>query len=119
MTDSDAQTNSEQANAEQAGTDEIVVVHAPERHRYELRDGDAVIGFTNYRPGRASNQLVFDHTVVNPGYEGRGLAARLVKFTLDEVTGAGTRIVPLCPYIAAYLRRHHDYDDWIDWPEAA
>ncbi|WP_166872139.1 GNAT family N-acetyltransferase [Salinibacterium sp. ZJ450] len=104
---------------EQTRADEIIVVHAPERHRYELRDGDEMIGFANYRPGRGGNQLIFDHTVVNPGYEGRGLGGRLVKFTLDEVTGAGTRIVPLCPYIAAYLRRHHDYDDWIDWPEAA
>ncbi|KLL95313.1 N-acetyltransferase [Rhodococcus rhodochrous] len=96
----------------------ITVAHAPERHRYELRDGDTVIGFTRYRTRTGSDsRRVFVHTEVDPAYGGLGLAARLVEFALDDVAAAGERIVPVCPYVAKYLRTHHNYDHLIDWPE--
>ena len=95
----------------------ITVAHAPAKHRYEIRDGDNVIGFTRYRTPDGA-QRVFVHTEVDPDYGGLGLAARLVEFALDDVAAAGERIVPLCPYVAKYLRTHHQHDDIVDWPEA-
>lgn len=95
-------------------SDDITVANAPERLRYELRLGDAVIGFSTYR--LVGRRVVFIHTEVNEEYSGRGLAERLAKFALDDVRAAGKRIVPVCPYIAAYLRRHPEYDDIVDAP---
>ncbi|KLL96170.1 acetyltransferase [Rhodococcus sp. IITR03] len=98
----------------------ITVAHAPDRHRYELRDGDTVIGFTQYRTRTRTGgdtRRVFAHTEVDPGYGGLGLAARLVEFALDDVAATGERIVPVCPYVAKYLRTHHNYDQLVDWPE--
>ncbi|MDV6297414.1 GNAT family N-acetyltransferase [Rhodococcus aetherivorans] len=96
----------------------ITVNHAPDRHRYELRDGDTVIGFTQYRTRTSGDtRRVFVHTEVDPTYGGLGLAARLVEFALDDVAATGERIVPLCPYVAKYLRTHHNYDHLVDWPE--
>ena len=95
-------------------SDDITVANAPERLRYELRLGEDVIGFTTYR--LVGRRVVFIHTEVNEEYSGRGLAERLAKFALDDVRAAGKRIVPVCPYIAAYLRRHHEYDDIVDAP---
>ena len=95
-------------------SDDITVANAPERLRYELRLGEDVIGFTTYR--LVGRRVVFIHTEVNEEYSGRGLAERLAKFALDDVRAAGKRIVPRCPYIAAYLRRHHEYDDIVDAP---
>ncbi|UOE43756.1 GNAT family N-acetyltransferase [Agromyces larvae] len=85
------------------------IVRNDERHRYELRvDGDRA-GFAVFReePGR----IVFTHTVVLPAYEGRGLGGRLAKFALDDAVARGLEIVPECPFIAAYLRRHPEYAD--------
>ncbi|MFD1211419.1 GNAT family N-acetyltransferase [Arthrobacter sp. GCM10027362] len=95
----------------------IEVVHNPERHRYELRggeDGDAVVGFTKYRP--AGGKVVFIHTEVDGAYAGQGLASKLARSALSDVRDAGRRIVPVCPYIASWLRKHHDFDDIVDWP---
>ena len=96
------------------GSDGFSIVRVAERHQYELRDGDLTIGFAKYReqPGR----ITFTHTVVDSAYEGRGLGSRIARHVLDEAVANKLRIVPVCPFIAAYLRRHHDYDASIDWP---
>jgi predicted GNAT family acetyltransferase len=98
-----------------AGTAGVTVVNSPERLRYELRLGDTVIGFVTYRlVGR--RRVVFIHTEVDAAHSGTGLAARLAKFALDDVRAAGKRIVPVCPFIAEYLRTHPEYDDIVDKP---
>lgn len=102
--------------AEAAGSGTVDAVHAPERQRYELRDGAAVIGFTQYRLGGGGRQVVFLHTEVDRAYSGQGLASKLARFALGDVRAGGRRIVPLCPYIASYLRKHPDFDDIVDWP---
>ncbi|MBS9373858.1 GNAT family N-acetyltransferase [Rhodococcus sp. B50] len=95
----------------------ISVVHAPQRRRYEILDGDTVVGFTRYRPSGA--RRVFVHTEVDPGYGGLGLAGRLVGFALADVAESGERIVPVCPYVAKYVRKHPEFDAIVDWPDAS
>ncbi|GAA2719218.1 GNAT family N-acetyltransferase [Cellulomonas aerilata] len=92
----------------------IEVVHVPAKRRYELHEGTTVVGAAHYR--RRSDQVVFTHTTVSDAYAGQGLGARLADVALTDVRDAGLRIVPECPYIAAYLRRHHEFDDVVDWP---
>ena len=93
----------------------IEVVHVPTKRRYELHDGSAVIGAAHYR--RQPGQVRFTHTLVSEDHAGQGLGARLADVALRDVRDAGLRIVPECPYIAAYLRRHHEFDDVVDWPD--
>jgi predicted GNAT family acetyltransferase len=88
------------------------VVHVPQTRRYELRDGDEVIGAAHYR--RRPGQIVFTHTVVDDAYGGQGLGAVLARAALTDVRDSALRIVPVCPFIAAYLRRHHEFDDVVD-----
>ncbi|WP_022889447.1 GNAT family N-acetyltransferase [Agromyces italicus] len=92
----------------------VEITRLDDRHRYELVVDGARAGFAQYRlePGR----VVFTHTVIKPEYEGRGLGSRLAKHVLDEAVARGERIVPECPFIAAYLRRHGDYEATVDWP---
>ena len=82
--------------------------------RYELTLDGEVVGFAQFRtsPGR----IVFTHTVVEPEHEGHGFGSRLAKFVLDDAVARGDRIVPLCPFIAAYLREHPGYEASVDWP---
>ena len=92
-------------------SDDIRVVDNPEELRYELRVGDARAGFLAYR--REPGVLVLVHTDVDPAFEGRGLGARLVAGVLADLRSRGLRLVPLCPFVAAYLRRHPEQRDLV------
>ena len=89
----------------------IEVVDNPGRGRYELRDRDDVIGQAQYvvvatPEGSGGDRVVFFHTEVDEAYEGQGLAADLAAFALDTTVEQGRVIVPVCPYIATFVRRH-------------
>ncbi|NLU63490.1 N-acetyltransferase [Rhodococcus sp. HNM0563] len=95
---------------------DISVSHNPQRSRYEILDGDTVVGHADYRDGEGTRR-VFVHTEVDENYGGLGLAGRLVKFALDDVAAHDGRIVPVCPYVARYVAEHHEYDTIVDRPE--
>lgn len=94
-------------------SEQIGIVHVPERHRYELRDGDKRIGVGLYRIQDDGAVYAFDHTEVDEGYSGLGLASRLVTFALDDVRSKGARIRPYCPYVRSFLRHHPEYQDLV------
>jgi predicted GNAT family acetyltransferase len=75
----------------------------PEERRYELRDGEHLATVT-YRlaPGR----ITFIHTRVPDALSGRGIASRLARYVLDDARRRGLEVVPICPYVAAFIRRH-------------
>lgn len=90
--------------------DDVSVRHVPERRRFELLVGGTVIGAAHYVPHDAPSggQRIFFHTVVDDEYSGQGLGGRLVTAALDDTVAAGLAIVPVCPYVAAFLKRHAD-----------
>jgi uncharacterized protein len=55
---------------------------------------------------RSPGALVLIHTEVPPSFRGEGLGEALVKAALDAVHAEGLRIVPVCPFVKAYLRKH-------------
>ena len=89
----------------------ITVRHAPNRHCYELLDGESIIGKTEYVPatGPDDTERIFYHTEVSDAYAGEGLAAVLAKHALDDTIAAGLTVIPVCPYIKGWIRRHPDY----------
>lgn len=76
-----------------------------------LDDGGAVIGQLRYRlePGA----VVLVHTEVDPAHEGHGLASVLVEGVFADLRERGLKIVPVCPYVRAWLRRHPDQADLV------
>ena len=90
---------------------DTVFVDAPDHHRYELRSGDEVVGFVAYRLRDGVITLV--HTEVDPAHSGQGHAATLVRGALDDARERGLRVVPSCPYVAAYIRKHPEYADLV------
>jgi len=108
---------SQDEQQQQVGEEVFGLVHVAERHRYEVRDVEDVVGFTHYRLPD-DDHVDFVHTEVDEAYHDRGLASRLVGFALADVRATGKRIIPHCPYVAAWLKRHQDYDDITDWPES-
>ena len=94
-------------------TQDVVVEDNPEESRYEARLGDRVVGIAEYELPDEAGPITFTHTEVLEGVEGLGVGSRLARAALDDVRRRGLRLVAECEFIAAYLKRHRDYDDLI------
>ncbi|WP_158609494.1 GNAT family N-acetyltransferase [Kocuria soli] len=86
--------------------------HNPSGTAVELLDDDQVIGEVNYLEvelpdGSSAWDLV--HTGVRQQYQNQGLASDLVRFTLETAQAGGHKIIPTCPYVALWLRRHPEF----------
>ena len=82
-----------------------------ERHRYELIDDGKLVCFSEYDlSGRA---VRFLHTEVVQGHEGKGYGSVLAKQALDDVRAQHKKVIPLCEFIAGYIRKHGEYADLI------
>ncbi len=87
----------------------LQVVDAPERRRYEaVRDG-AVLGFAEYQ--RTDELVVFTHTEVDPAHGGQGVGGALVRGALEHVRDLGLRVLPICPFVHAWMLRNPEYAD--------
>jgi predicted GNAT family acetyltransferase len=91
--------------------DELRVEDNPAKHRYEARAGELLLGFVLYRaqPGR----ITLIHTEVEPELEHQGVASRLVAATLDDIRARGLSVVPVCPFVHAFIRRHPEYAELV------
>ncbi|MGW7310812.1 GNAT family N-acetyltransferase [Streptomyces sp. NPDC054835] len=69
-------------------------------------------GLTAYRD--RDDRRVFFHTEIDDAYAGQGLASVLVENALNDVRAAGLRIVPVCPYVAKFLKKHEEFADITD-----
>ncbi len=86
----------------------MTVRHNAGRSRYELdTEHGLAVAVYRERDGRST----FTHTEVPPADQGRGIATRLVRAALDDTRRRGFKIVPACSFVAAFVRRHPEYDD--------
>jgi predicted GNAT family acetyltransferase len=81
----------------------------PDKHRFELVVDGEVAGFAAYRV--RDGAVVITHTEVEPEYRGRGVADQLARQTLDTLRARRARVIPSCPYFAAYIAKHPEYAD--------
>ena len=58
---------------------------------------------------KAQNQIYLTHTEVPTQLEGKGIGAELVKQALEDIEKQGLTLVPLCPFVALYIKRHPDW----------
>lgn len=89
-----------------------IVERIDTKHRYEILVDGKRAGLTAYRDRDA--QRVFYHTEVDDAFAGQGLASQLVTQALTDVRNSGKRIVPVCPYVAKYLKKHDEFADITD-----
>jgi len=87
--------------------DELRVEDNPAKHRYEAWAGERLLGFVTYR--EEAGRITLVHTEVEPELEHRGVASQLVAATLDDVRARGLSVVPVCPFVRAFIRRHPEY----------
>ncbi|MFN2195756.1 MAG: GNAT family N-acetyltransferase [Anaerolineales bacterium] len=72
---------------------------------------DGLLAKIVYR--RVGNVIYFIHTEVPPELEGQGIASQMARFALDSAKRQGDKVVPLCPFVAAYIKRHPEYQDLV------
>lgn len=58
-------------------------------------------------------KIYYYHTEVPPELGGRGIATSMAKFALDYAREQRLGVVPLCPFVAAYIERHPDYQSLV------
>ena len=50
------------------------------------------------------------HTEVDPALEGRGVGTAIIEKVLAEIESRNLKLIPLCPFVVAYVKRHPDWE---------
>ncbi|MGK6352659.1 GNAT family N-acetyltransferase [Parapedobacter sp. DT-150] len=85
---------------------DLPIVKNEAQRQYQL-EVDGQLAFIDYK--QVSRRVYLIHTEVPKALEGRGIAAALVSKVLTDMEQNGEVLVPLCPYVQAYLKRHPEW----------
>lgn len=94
------------------GTLQVTHLSVQERYRADVTDADGQpveVGYVDYT--QDGDRLALTHTVVYERFGGRGFAAELVKYVLNDIRSNGQTAVPVCSYVQKYLEKHPEYSD--------
>lgn len=75
------------------------VIHTPE--------GEAELTYSIMSP----HAIIADHTLVPDAFRGTGAGLALVTRLIEDARKDGVKIMPLCPFVNAQLRRHPEWAD--------
>ena len=89
----------------------LPLIKNEEAKTYELLV-DGYKAFSNYY--ETPHQITIIHTEVDPALEGRGVGTALVEKILAVVDASGKSLIPLCPFLFAYLKRHKEWKRLVD-----
>ena len=86
---------------------QVVVRNNEEQGRYEIFVGSTRAGVAEYhaQPGL----ITATHTEIDPAFEGHGLGSRLIREMLDDIRQREAKVLPICPFVLAFLQRHDEY----------
>jgi predicted GNAT family acetyltransferase len=80
----------------------------PALHRFELDlNGRTAAAYYQLSPG----VITFTHTEVPPEMAGHGIGSQLVRGALEAARARGLKVVPRCPFVAAYMAKHAEFND--------
>jgi uncharacterized protein len=83
--------------------------HEPSARRFATEVAGAT-AFISYRE-LSGKVLDFDHTFVPSAARGGGIASQLTSHALHYARDGGYKVVPSCPFVAAYIERHGEFRD--------
>jgi predicted GNAT family acetyltransferase len=89
----------------------IEVVDNPQTFRYEVFVSGENVGFCSYR--QFEDVVLLPHAEVSPNVRGRGIGGALARGALDDLRRQDRKVVPLCPFIADFIRRNPEYADLV------
>lgn len=86
--------------------EQIKVVHNPDEKRFETIIDGKLSKLDYLQNGR---NFVITHVGVHPSLRGQGVAGKIVEAGLEHARTNSFRVVPMCSYAAAYIRRHPEH----------
>jgi uncharacterized protein len=87
----------------------IAIRHDADARRF-VADVGGQLAYLTYLD-RGEHVLELDHTYVPTASRGGGIASQLTARALQYARERGYRVVPSCPFVAAYMDRHPEYRD--------
>lgn len=89
----------------------------PSELRYVLLDEGTEIGEEAYVD--TGDERILFHTLVAESHAGKGLASVLVRAVMRDIVDRGMKVVPVCPYVKAWLPKHPEYAEYVVKPTRA
>jgi uncharacterized protein len=86
---------------------QLPIRHEPQAGRF-VAEIDGQTAYLTYRE-REGHVIEMDHTYVPQALRGGGIASQLTAHALRYAREQGARVVPSCPFVAAYIERHPEY----------
>jgi hypothetical protein len=87
--------------------------HEPAQHRFVTELDGGALALLEYREV-GNGVLDYYRTYVPREHRGRGVAAGLVQFALDDARERGFKVRPTCPFVAKIIAGRPDYADLVD-----
>ncbi len=75
----------------------------PEHSRYGAYLGARRVGVADYRVD--GKRVLLTHVGVEGALEGRGIGSALVEYVVADIESSGRSVVPVCPFVRAWLAR--------------
>ena len=91
---------------------DLTVRDNPERHRFEIDLGGGEFAIAEYT--LPAGKIMFTHTEVPPHHEGKGIGTALIRAGLQAARERGLKVIPICPFFAAYMQKHSEVQDLLD-----
>lgn len=79
--------------------------------RYELLIDGEVASYADFIDD--GSKVVLPHTVTLPAFRNRGLAAKLVRATLDDLRIRARDVEPSCWFVAEFIDLHPEYAEMV------
>lgn len=74
------------------------------KNQYQLLDEQTQIGVADFH--LENQEMVLDHTLVDPKYSGQGLGEKLIFFVLDDLLAKKYKVVPRCWFVAKVIKKY-------------
>jgi hypothetical protein len=87
------------------------VTDNPAASRYEMDVDGELAGIIQYR--LHDNEISLLHTEIEPAFQGAHLATHLARYALDDARKRGLAVLPFCPYVASWIKKHPEYAELV------
>jgi len=89
---------------------EVKIKENKEKKRFEVEvEVENKLALIEYI--RAEDKMYLTHTEVPSELEGKGIASSMAKQVLQQIKDEDLKLVPLCPFIASYVKRHPEWKE--------
>jgi predicted GNAT family acetyltransferase len=89
-------------------TEEYTLYNNAGRSRYELHIGQhkPLLEYMLQNDGT----IYLTHIEVEPDLKGKGIGSYMIEAVLHDIESKGYRMVPICPFVTNYIRRHSEWN---------